>query len=265
MNRSYRVLSASARPLSLGAVAVFFLMVTAPPAAAAFTECRPLTHPGNGGQIVIDEPGVYCLVEDIRITSGVSGAFVLIESPHVTLDLNGHSIRQTGEGEGTGFGILVQRSSVSIRNGQVSGFSVGIWLQGCPSSDFRSAQLIEEVHLERSRDIGAILGCSGTTFRRNRVTHTGFDRSSAVAVTVLGTQNELLDNYIGQVGSSSERENFAIQFGENARDNITVGNRIFRTYHGIVAVEGAATHCGDNYTAGVADKYSGCIDHGNNY
>lgn len=264
-NRTSRAFSASARPLALGAVAVFVLGVFALPAAADFTECRPLTHPGNGAQIVIDEPGVYCLVEDIRITSPSSGALILIESSSVTLDLNGHSIHKTGEAEGTGFGIMVQGEAVSVRNGRVAGFQVGIWTQGCDSPFFHRGHLIERVHLDANRDIGAILGCSGSTFRRNRVTRTGYDGRDAIGVAILSKGNELVDNFIAQVGAASSDGNIALRFYKNSRDNITTGNRIVRSYHGIVSDEGLATHCGDNYTAGVANKYSGCIDHGDNH
>ena len=64
----------------------------------------------------IDQPGLYCLTEDVQFGAGTFGIHII--SDCVTLDLNSHSITDTTAGGGTAIQVG-GNSNVTIRNGLI--------------------------------------------------------------------------------------------------------------------------------------------------
>lgn len=90
------------------------------------------------------------LVKDL-VTSGHD--CLVIESSNITLDLNGFTISsQTG----SEFGIVAggSTSSITIKNGTVEGFGIGISLAG-------PGNIVENVRVQDNRDTGLFLGAGG--------------------------------------------------------------------------------------------------------
>jgi hypothetical protein len=76
----------------------------------------------------------------------------VIQSSGVTIDLNGFNV--FGNGTGTGILASVPVEGVTVRNGGVKGFAVGISLGG-------TGNVVEKVHLTDNTDTGMFLGASG--------------------------------------------------------------------------------------------------------
>ena len=78
---------------------------------------------------------------------------MVIESSNVTLDLNGFTIRSA---TGTGFGVVANgsTSNITITNGVVENFAVGISLAG-------PGNRVENVRVQNNRDTGLFLGAGG--------------------------------------------------------------------------------------------------------
>src|SRR5262245_63933691 len=76
---------------------------------------------------VIDSSGVYCLTGSL-ITSMTSGTAIDIQASNVVLDLNGFRLDGTSAGQATSaIGIHSGTAeNITVRNGIVRGFSVGI-------------------------------------------------------------------------------------------------------------------------------------------
>jgi len=73
---------------------------------------------------IIDEPGYYVLCDDIEYSG--SGDAITVRASHVTIDLNLHSITNSGSGQ---TGILIDststtRQNISIKNGTLSNFAL---------------------------------------------------------------------------------------------------------------------------------------------
>jgi len=90
-----------------------------------------LTLPGDASNAyIISEPGSYYLGADILIEDDEVTA-ILIDAPHVTLDLNGHSITSTATGDNGAipgpWGVATNgdQANVAVRNGAISGFASG--------------------------------------------------------------------------------------------------------------------------------------------
>lgn len=119
----------------------------------------PGPNPG-GFPIVICQPGSYRLSGNLTVPANTDG--IAINSDNVTLDLNGFSI--TGPETCTGLpvtsctaangnGILTEKDDVTVRNGSVTGFFVGVNLDG-------GGELVDGVHTKF--DVGGINVLTGT-------------------------------------------------------------------------------------------------------
>ncbi|MCP4902256.1 MAG: hypothetical protein GY906_35265 [bacterium] len=96
--------------------------------------------PTTSFPIVIDTPGSYVLTADLHVTAaGVNG--IQIDVDNVTLDLGGHVVRGPGKAS-AGHGIYGNsRNNITIRNGTVTGFDYGIFLEDSASRGLRFSDL----------------------------------------------------------------------------------------------------------------------------
>ncbi len=100
----------------------FILIVLLSTGAATADHGRTEIGPTDTFPIVIDTPGSYVLTADLHVTTfPVNG--IEIAADNVNLDLSGHTL----SGSGTGVGIFSDdQTNVTIRNGVVKAFSVGV-------------------------------------------------------------------------------------------------------------------------------------------
>lgn len=183
-----------------------------------------------GFPVVISQPGSYRLTSDLQVADP-STSGVVITSPHVTLDLNGFTIRGpvtcTGEatvltcssdGMGTtrGFGIHVHLpntfgSTVLVRDGTVAGFAGhGVYggagmrnvdvhrmrISGNGQAGVFSAGSVTDSSISRNRG-------QGLTFVQRAMGNTiTYNRDWGMAL-VTGRFNYLSGNYGGSSGSQT--------------------------------------------------------------
>jgi hypothetical protein len=108
----------------LFAVIIFGFLLNAAPARAKTTQCEAI----KSLPVTINRKGVYCLTEDFE-TNLNSGAAIKITANNVTIDLNGYKIENHAAGT-TASGIYAfRKKNITIRNGTIRGFYVGIWLK----------------------------------------------------------------------------------------------------------------------------------------
>lgn len=81
----------------------------------------------GGFPYVIRQPGSYKLSGNLTVPAGTDG--IDIHSPNVTLDLNGFAIIGSGT-TGTGFGVASQFQDITLRNGGINNFPVGVFVTG---------------------------------------------------------------------------------------------------------------------------------------
>ncbi len=149
---------------------------------------------------VIDDPGDYCLVDDVVLPTGS----IEITSPNVTLDLHGHTIRRGERRAVDRPAIKVGKvGNVQIRNGSIDDVHIGV------QASFTRELMIEDMHFS---DIGY-----------------------AAAIIAEGEKVSLLNNRIDRVGYGPDATMpdgtgaYAIGFNLNSRDVLIRGNR----FHGI--------------------------------
>ncbi len=96
--------------------------------------------------LVIDEPGQYCLAEDIQFSPFSDATHAItISASNVTLDLNGKRLIQVNDKKNN-IGVFVSQNQriVEIRNGYVENFgALGLWVsQGCREIAFEGMNVL---------------------------------------------------------------------------------------------------------------------------
>lgn len=118
--------------------------------------------PGDaaGFPVTISQPGSYRLSGNLTVPGGTDG--IVIGTSGVTLDLNGFSINKSGGPGGQAItDNEVALSRITIRNGQINGFSTGIRLV------FSSHVVVEDMILGTIASGVSIATGSHSQIRRN--------------------------------------------------------------------------------------------------
>src|SRR5262245_19532548 len=135
-----------------------------------------ISAPGStSSTIVISQQGVHCLVTDVSMAASfTSGAAIEITTNNVILDLNGHKVGGTAAGPGTtAFGIRAfQRRNITIKNGTVRGFYVGIFLEDSTPYTTSQGHRVEGVRAEGNTADGIEVHGRGSVIRSNQVVDT---------------------------------------------------------------------------------------------
>ena len=261
-----------ARPTLLGLVLALGLVVLigVPPAAAQSQTCdRMISAPGaNTVGITISAPGTYCLATDvIMAASFTSGNAITIAANYVTLDLRGHKVHGAAAGTATqAIGIsAVGRRNVSVKNGTVWGFNIGISFLASSATTI-AGYLVEGVRAELNRKIGIQVGGANSVVRHNVVANTGpwtgVGNQDAFAIRLVSDGGRVLNNDVLTVTPGSASIGSGIEL--NACDDVlVVGNRITVAPNGVV-FDVAAGKYRDNLTSGVATPFFGGVDAGGN-
>jgi hypothetical protein len=218
---------------------------------------------------VITVQGVYCLTGNLS-TAMAFGRAIEIQANNVVLDLNGFRLAGLAAGPATGtIGIYgFNRQNLTIKNGTVRGFWVGIWL-GTDGS-VAGGHLVEDIHADRNTVGGiAVLG-SGSLVRRNRVVATGGSTCcgphiSAFGLLGSGAGVRVLDNDVIDVVKQGSGLARGILF-DVCPGCLAVSNRITNADRGIDYDTPALAYgkYRDNLTFGVTTPYTNGTDAGNN-
>ena len=156
---------------------------------------------------VISAPGIYYI--DQKMTTNLStGAAIVINANNVVLDLNANAIGNLAAGLGTqAVGILADsRQNVTVRNGIVRGFYVGVALGEFTTPGASSGNAVEGVTSDQSRSVGILVEGTGSVVRHSRVVSTtgstaidpwnGLASNSAIGIEVTGTGAQVSDNEV---------------------------------------------------------------------
>lgn len=214
----------------------------------------------------ISSSAVYCLTTN-RSTSITSGSAITINADNVVLDLNGHVLDGSLGGGGTqATGIsVVDRKSVTIKNGTVKGFSVGISLARVSSDVSPHGHIVEDMRIERNTAAGLrVTSAAGCTIRNNQILMTGGIITSPIAIVVLSAANtRILDNDIIDALTYVGVPSYGVYF-LTATNSLAVGNRLSKLSYGLYFNGGSGNKYRDNLTTNVATPFLGGTDIGGN-
>jgi hypothetical protein len=243
----------------------------------------------------ITTQGIYCLTGDLT-TSMTSGNAITINTNNVTIDLNGHKLGGFAAGAGTNaYGIYAnQRQNITIRNGTVRGFMLGIVHDDASSYTGSSGHLIEDIRADGNTVAGMWILGTGNIIRNNQVVKTGGSTVSdnAHGILAYGSGSSIMNNDItdtvgqGELGISygvyinycsgcaietnrisNSTAGLSYSYGVfiAGSDVMAVNNRMSTLDFGIYYVTGSTGKYRDNVTGGdVTTPYTGGTDAGNN-
>jgi hypothetical protein len=164
------------------------------------------------------QPGLYCLGANLTYNA-LTGAAVTIAANSVTLDLRGYKIGGQGAGAGTGaYGIQAEdRNTVTVRNGLVRGFLIGVLLMG-------RANRVEDVHADANTLYGIYTEGDMALIRRCLVTSTGGSAiysTAATGIAAFGDFNHVRENVVtGLIPTRTGTGTFGVYvFGGQVVDN----------------------------------------------
>jgi hypothetical protein len=206
------MLRVSVHGLLAGTVLLVFSLP--PPSRAETLNCTPITSlPAT-----ISTQGLYCLTANLA-TAQTSGNAITINANNVTLDLNGWKVGGQAAGTGTrAEGIYSGAANVTIKNGIVRGFLVGIDLAG------RGA-VVRDMLIDQNTHAGIYVVGPRAIVEHNQVVHTG---GSTVFVNAIGiyaggdgaTVNDNRVSGLSAPGGSNEYGINAPSFQVTVRDNV---------------------------------------------
>jgi hypothetical protein len=241
-------------------VLLFVLVFCSQPAVAETTHCTQITSV----PYTISNPGVYCLVNNVSTTANA----IFINASNVVVDLNGYSISQTGGAGNTQSGIYAtSQKNVTVRNGTVGGFYVGIELADSGSFTNSSGYVVEDMLVKGSPFIGIEALGLGSVVRNNEVLKTGGStfggsNSTAFGIYVAGLGAEVNNNLVVNTHGTGTGVGTAIVL--NGDQNLAIHNHVVDANTG-VGSNNTTAQCRDNITSGMTiSRYSNCIDLGNN-
>jgi parallel beta-helix repeat protein len=192
--------------------------------------------------------GVYCgawITQDVTLQHDVYGCVqggLMVGKSGITIDLNGHTITGLGEGDGIAASGV---SGVTIKNGSVVNFEVGVHFGGVTNSH------VLDTRFQLNSDASALIeGSTGNKFRRLTMTENGdggfrligSSKNRIAGSTISGAS----DSGVSLEGLSSFNRlvrNKVTLAGEGVKVDDGTGNRVFRntlSYNGGAGVEVAA-------------------------
>lgn len=145
-------------------------------------------------------PGVYYLTEDHSL-SLADGNAITINADNVVLDLNGYNIGNVAAGSNTkAVGIYAwEHKNITIRNGTISGFQIGIRLNSDLTPTRSKGHVIEDIRADKNRLAGIYVSGFSNIIRNNHVIDTGGiagKYAHAYGIYVYGPKNQIINNII---------------------------------------------------------------------
>lgn len=253
------------RRTALTAVALFTVLVALPAAPLlAADACRGITS----APITITEPGHYCLKADLVVDMDYSGSAIRIDTDHVVLDFQGHTLRNVARQPlgSVPVGVFAhERSHIEVRGGTVAGFWEGISLAEPFYASTSINHRVEDMRVYDCQRIGIGVGGQYAVVRGNVVENvTGVDAVDPTGIWLQGYGHRAVDNEVSRVTGEDNRWGIRFLAGQ---DSIALGNRLVATGNGIL-MEETGTVYRDNFVLQIpagADAYLGGIDGGGNF
>jgi hypothetical protein len=177
----------------------------------------------------ITVPGVYCLKSDLA-TAMTLGNAIEILADNVVIDLNGHMLDGLAAGTDTQTkGIYSnQRQNITIRNGRIRGFNVGVSLDDTSSST-SLGHVIEYIRADQNTMAGLIAKGTGPLIRNNQVVASGastlYTDSFGVGIEADGPASRVVNNDIINVSARGTGGAYGIYLG-SALGSVVVHNRV---------------------------------------
>ena len=213
---------------------------------------------------VITVQGAYCLTGHLG-TAMTSGYAITINTHNVVLDLSGFKLGGLAAGTGTNAtGIYaLDRQNITIKNGTVRGFAVGIALAGSSSQ----AHVIEDIRADQNTLGGIYVDGSGNIVRNNQVLATGGTttygaNAPAYGIFVLGNGPQVINNAVSNTFARGSETSYGIYFS-SVIGGFAVDNRITTADQGIY-FNGSTGKYRDNLTFGVSTPFFGGTAIGSN-
>ena len=216
-------------------------------ARAETVDCTPIT----ALPAVITVQGIYCFTGNLQ-TAITSGNAIDIQTNNVTLDLNGFKLGNLAAGPGTtAVGIhATNRQNITIENGTIRGFFVGISLAGGGASQ---GHVVEDIRADQNTFVGIEVHGSGNIVRNNQVVATGGSTccadAIAIGIRVIGAGPRVLNNDVIDTMTVGTGTTTGILFA-SVTGGLAVNNRITVAGTGIEYV-GSTGKYRDNLTFGV--------------
>ena len=214
---------------------------------------------------IINAPGVYVLHSDIEINLQ-SGPALTIAADNVVIDFNGHTISNTQPGATTeAYGVYsLDRANLTVRNGQIKGFNIGVFLNGGDKLSY--GNVVEDMSIDRSSSSGIYLFGAHSIVRRCEVTKIGGSTLATnkfnAGIAISGAAARIVGNSVSEVSSPAASSFPAFGIYLRNGDGFAVGNRVSQVHTGLyVATRGAKFR--DNIIgAGVGVPFNGGVDAG---
>jgi hypothetical protein len=181
----------------------------------------------------IDAPGLYCLASNLTYAAG-TGAAVLIVSDDVTVDLGGFTLTGTA-GPGTyAIGIYGDtRRGLTVRNGSVRGFLLGVFLTDDESMDWAAGggHRVSNLRPIGNYFRGIRVEGRGNVIERNQVADTGgttvFGAGNyAFGIEVYGPATQILSNIVDRTLAGDGGEAVGISVSDSGYGTVVEGNII---------------------------------------
>ncbi len=147
------------------AVLPFFLAILCAPLSARTADpklCRPVASV----PLIISTSGIYCLSANLSFGK-TRGTAIVINADNVTLDLTDRTLDGSAAGLSTkAAGISATGANVTIRNGIVRGFNVGLALTG-------SNATVRDLIAIQNKEVGISAAGPRSVIERNQILATG--------------------------------------------------------------------------------------------
>ena len=244
---------------------LLLIATLATPVQAETINCTPITSlPAT-----ISTQGLYCLTGNLA-TSQTAGNVILITANNVTLDLNGWKIGGQGAGTGThSIGIYSGAVNVTVKNGIVRGFYIGIDLAG------RGA-VVQDMLVDQNTVYGIVATGQGAVIEHNQVVDTGgatyTDNIDAYGIEANGPGSTVSNNVVSGLtatGTGNEWGIYVFSANSTVRDNVvsdTVQPTGGGTSYGIWQYQSnAVNNTVSNFATGIYTNISGIYAHNTVY
>ena len=198
------------------------LTVLATAVQAETINCTPITSlPAS-----INTQGLYCLTGNLA-TSQTSGFAIAINANNVTLDLNGWKLGGQAAGTGTtAYGIYSAAVNVTVKNGIVRGFNVGVYLTG------RGAA-VQGITADQNTYGGIAVEGPGSIVQGNQVVDTGGStigtNVDAIGISIYGFGSLVQNNLVSGLTATGSNGEFGISFFSTATQSTARGNVVSDT------------------------------------
>lgn len=209
--------------------------------------------PGGTGTYNINSAGSYVLGGDLISTSGVSALSINVTD--VTVDLNGFAVRSAlTSGSSGGIFISGTGDRVTVRNGRVLGFAVGVVANG-------TNVLLEDLQISGARLFGISSTAANFTARRCVVQNIGIGSSTTEindgrGISVATDFATVEGCIVSQVfTAATTRTAYGIFQSSGTGGALIIGNRVISCANGIRLNLGANIVAANNIIAGCATPW----------